>query len=785
MIIKNTLKLLTGILFFLPLFSFAQSQFTLSGYVKDAASGEDLIGAKIVVAEAGTGVMTNEYGFYSLSLPAGEYRIIGRYLSYDDDTITVNLNKDIQYNFELKEESIEINTVEITSQAKNENVKSTEMSTATINVKQIKKLPALLGEVDVIRTVQLLPGVQGVGEGITGYYVRGGQANQNLILLDEATVYNASHVLGFFSVFNSDALKDEYKLYKGGIPAQYGGRLASVLDLRMKEGNARQFNATGGIGLISSRLSLEAPIVKDKSSFMVSGRRTYADVFLAFSNNEQVKNSQAFFYDLNAKWNYQFSDKDRLFVSGYFGKDVFNFQDLFKNDWGNATGTVRWNHLFSNRLFANTTFIVSDFNYGFEAESFTGDRFSYNSGIRDYNLKTDFNFFLNPQNEFRWGWHGILHKFKPGVFEPIGETFFQALELEDEFALENSFYINWEQDISRRLSMLYGIRYSLFQQIGPGTEFNYAADNETITDSTDFNAGQVIQNYHGPEPRLAMRYIVDENSSIKASYNRMRQYLHLASNSTASFPWDIWVPSSRHIPPQIADQVAVGYFRNFMDNELEASVELYYKYMQNQIDFKTGAELLLNPTIETELLFGNGWSYGMELLIKKNYGKFTGWIGYTLSKTRRQIDGINNGDPYPATNDRRHDISVVTSYQFTDRLNLALTWVYGTGNAVTFPVGKYEFDGQTIAYYGPRNSARMPDYHRMDVALTIDGKKKLKENGKRRLESSWNFSCYNAYGRRNAFSVDFRPSEEPGEAPKAYKIYLFRWVPSVTWNFNF
>lgn len=782
---KILARIAIWLMILLPAGVFSQTKHSIKGYAKDASSGEDLIGARIMVLELEQGVMTNEYGFYSLTLPEGNYTIVARYLSFLDDTIKVTLDKDISHNFSLAEESITVAGVEITTEAKDQNVKSTEMSVATINVQQIKKLPALMGEVDVVRSIQLLPGVSGVGEGITGYYVRGGQANQNLILLDEATVFNASHVLGFFSVFNSDALKDEYKLYKGGIPAQYGSRLASVLDLRMKEGNSQKFKATGGIGIISSRLSLEAPIVKDKSSFMISARRTYADVFTAFSKNEQVRASKAYFYDLNAKWNYQFSEKDRLFLSGYFGKDVFKFQDLFLNDWGNGTGTLRWNHLFSPKVFSNTTFIFSDFNYGFQAQSFTGDKFKYKSGIRDFSLKEDLNWFINPKNEVRFGWQGIYHAFKPGVFEPVGETFLQPLTLTTDYALENAFYANWEQEINPRLSFLYGLRYSMFDQIGPTTEYEYAADRETIVDSTIFDAGQIVQHYGGFEPRFSFRYVVDEHSSLKGSYNRMRQYLHLASNSTASFPWDIWVPSSRHIPPQIADQGAIGYFRNFFENEVEGSIELYYKYMQNQIDFKTGAELLLNPRIETELLYGTGWSYGAEFLIRKKYGKLTGWIGYTLSKTMRQIDGINDDIPYPATNDRRHDISVVSSYQATPRVNVAATWVYGTGNAVTFPIGKYEVDGQTVAYYGPRNSARMPAYHRMDLAVTIDGKQKEVAEGKRRLESSWNISVYNAYGRRNAFSLDFRPSEEPNEPPKAYKIFLFRWVPSVTWNFNF
>lgn len=760
----------------------AQSKYTLSGYVKDAQTGEDIISCKVSVPEVKAGTMTNEYGYYSLTLPAGVYKVVFNYFN-KPDTVTVTLDKDVKLDHVLNEKSVELETVTIEDKAPDENVKSTDMSTNTMDVEMVKKLPALMGEVDVVRTIDLLPGVQSVGEGITGYYVRGGQTNHNLIVLDEAPVYNASHILGFFSVFNSDALRSEYKLYKGGIPAQYGGRLASVLDLRMKEGNAKKFSGTGGIGLISSRLTLEAPLVKDKCSFMVSGRRTYGDLFLLASKNPDTRATRAYFYDLNAKINYKISDKDRIFLSGYFGRDVFKFRESFSNDWGNATATLRWNHLFSDKLFSNTSLIFSDFKYGFELEFFGNDRFKYRSGIRDYNFKTDFDFFMNPKNEIRFGANVILHDFDPGVFEPVGDsTYLTPLKLNHDYAIESAIYINNDQTITTRLSLNYGLRYSWFENIGPGEEYTYSADKETILDTTEYKGFQKMNLYHGIEPRVALRYIVDEFSSVKASYNRTRQYVHQASNTTASFPWDVWVPSSVHIPPQVADQIALGYFRNFLGNKMETSVEVYYKPMKGQIDFRNGANLILNPTVEREILSGSGLAYGLELFVKKNSGRFTGWIGYTLSKVTRQIEGINDNEVYVANNDRRHDLSVVANWQLTRRLNVSGVWVYSTGAPLTMPVGKQEIEGKPVLVYGPRNNFRMPDYHRFDFSLNLDPSPEKAANKK--FHSSWNFACYNAYGRRNAWAITIEEGETDGVLI-AKKLFLFRWVPSITWNFNF
>lgn len=772
-----------------------QNKYTLSGYVRDVQTGEDMIGATVVIPEVPAGAISNEYGFFSLRVPTGDYQVILKSLGYRTDTFQINLDKNVERNFQLEPEGVGMKEVVITDRASDDNVKSLEMSTEKVSLKTIKRLPAFMGEVDVIRSVQLLPGVQGVGEGITGYYVRGGQANQNLILLDESTVYNASHLLGFFSVFNSDALRDEYTLYKGGIPAQYGTRLSSVLDLKMKEGNNKEYHAQGGIGLISSRLTVEGPIAEDKASFILSGRRTYGDLFLRLSPNEALNTTRLYFYDFNAKANWRISEKDRLFLSGYFGKDVFKFRDLFSNDWGNKTGTLRWNHLFSSRLFSNTTLLFSDFDYGFDAKTFTGETFFYGSGIRDYGLREDMTWFATPKLQVKFGGDIVLHRFNPGVFEPEENTFLQELVTDPDYALEGSGYVQSEHQISDRFSMSYGLRYSFFNQIGPGDEYNFNEDYTEVLDTTSFGQGQLIQHYGGFEPRMGLRLGVDEFSSVKASYMRTRQYLHLLGNSTASFPWDIWVPSSRHIKPQIADQVAVGYFRNFLENRLETSVELYYKDMQNQVDFKNGAELFLNNTLETEILTGEGTSYGAEFLVRKTKGKLTGWVGYTLSRSRRRIDGINLGEWYNANQDRRHDVSVVGSWQVAPRWNVAGTWVFASGSPVTFPIGAYIIGDNLAPLYGDRNASRLPAYHRMDLSVTIDGKPREKSELKRRFENSWNFSIYNAYGRRNAFSFDFREEKTENVLPngdieivcerKAYKLYLFRWVPSITWNFKF
>ena len=777
----------------------AQQQYTISGYIRDAENGEDLIGATVSVNElSGTGTVTNVYGFYSLTLPAGDYQVRYSYLGYQPEVISVSLQSDTTISVELGNQEVELQEVVISADRPEDNVKDVNMSREELKIEKIKTLPALFGEVDVLRTVQLLPGVQSAGEGTTGLFVRGGSADQNLVLLDEATVFNPSHFLGFFSVFNPDAIKN-LEIYKGGIPARFGGRLSSILDIQMNEGNNKKMSISGGIGSISSRLTVEGPIVKDKSSFILSGRRTYADLFLRLSNNDDINNNTLYFYDFNAKANYQINDKNRVFLSGYFGRDKFAIADQFGLDWGNATATLRWNHIMSDRIFLNTTLIYSNFDYGFDIDA-EAATFEWNSGLQEYSTKFDFTFFANPENTIDFGYQAILHEFAPPSILPGAGTNFTPLVLDEKFALEQAIYVSNQQQINDRISLEYGLRYSAFQHIGPGRVFLYEEgepySDETIIGTDEYETGENIKFYHGLEPRFGARFMVTPFSSIKVSYNRMRQYLQVASNATAGLPIDRWIPADTYVRPLIGDQIAMGYFKNFANNTLEASVEVYYKWMQNIIDFKTGSDILLNNNIETEISEGRGWSYGAEFLVRKNVGKTTGWISYTLSRTRRQVDEINGGLPYNARFDRTHDISLVLSHQLGPRLSLSGTWVYSTGLAVSLPSGRYELDGQSVPFYDPlkRNAYRMPDFHRMDLSAVLESKK----NEDRRWKSSWSFSVYNAYARKNPFVITFEEvyNEDPGFEPEegdviessrfaAVKTYLFSIIPSVTYNFKF
>jgi hypothetical protein len=780
-----------AVLFLVSFNGISQEKVTLSGHLTDADSGEDLLGARIAVNELpGVGAITNDYGFYSLTLPKGTYTFTFKSISFETKTVIIELQSDLIYDLEMAPEGRMIGVIDVTGEKLDENVTSAEMGVDKINVKDVDNIPVLFGEKDIMKTMQLLPGVKSAGEGNSGFYVRGGSADQNLILLDEAPVYNASHLLGFFSVFNSDALKD-VKLYKGGAPAEYGGRLSSVMDIKMKDGNAKQLSVSGGLGLISSKLTIEAPIVKDKGSFIVSGRRTYADLFLGFSKNPAAENSILYFYDLNAKANYRIGKNDRVFISGYFGRDKFGFSDQFGFDWGNATGTVRWNHLYSDRLFGNTSLIFSNYNYKIKFGS--GDEaFQIGSEIQDINFKEDFNFYINSNNTLNFGGNFIHHTFRPGEIETGSDIDFVLNDIDERRSLESALYISNEQSIKKRWKIVYGLRYSNFVQIGPGDIYSFN-ENGDITGSTAYDKWEKVQVYNGLAPRLSASYILNEKSSIKGSFARTYQYIHLVSNSTSSLPTDVWMPSSNNIKPQIADQVAVGYFRNFLDNMLEFSAEAYYKNMQNVIDYRDGAEVTLNPAVEGELLYGIGRAYGLELLLKKRRGKFTGWVSYTLSRTERQFDEINNGAWYAARQDRTHDFSVVAMYNFTERLSISGTWVFYTGNAVTFPSGKYEIFGQTVDLYSERNGYRMPDYHRLDLGVTLLNKKfKMVADPitgeevkvAKKFESSWNFSVYNAYGRENAFSIDFRTNETTG-VTEAVQLSLFKIVPSVSYNFKF
>ncbi len=752
-------------------------QFTISGSIKDASSGEDLIGAAITVDEKpGTGAVTNVYGFYSLTLPTGTYNITAQYIGYQPVKMEVKLTKDYRFNIELKPESSTLQEVVVKAEAANANVTNTQMSVAKLNLKEIEAVPVLLGEKDVLKTLQLLPGVKSGGEGSSGFSVRGGGFDQNLILLDEAPVYNASHLLGFFSVFNSDAIKD-LTLYKGGIPAQYGGRASSVMDIVMNDGSSKKFGAYGGIGLISSKLTVEGPIVKDKGSFILSGRRTYLDLFLLLSKDEAIKKSKLYFYDLNLKANYQITDRDRIYISGYFGRDNFGYDDEFGFDWGNATGTVRWNHLYSDKLFGNTSVIFSDYNYGFDIGS-GDDGFSLSSGIRDYNLKEDLSYYLNSKNTLRFGGNLIYHNFTPGEITTGSDVGISIEDIDQQYALEGALYLQNEQQLGTRWSVNYGLRYSYFNYMGEGTAYEID-EAGTVLSETKYESGKSIKQFQGLEPRAAAKFLINDVSSIKAGYDRNYQYLHLLSNSTTGSPTDRWVPSSNNVSPQFADQIALGYFRNFADNKYELSVETYYKKLQNLIDYRTGADLVLNGSVETELVYGEGRAYGLEVYLKKNKGKFTGWISYTLSRSLRKFDDIDGGKEFPSRQDRIHDLSVTGIYKFNEKWSVSGNFVFYTGDAVTFPSGKYTINGRTVPYYTERNGYRFPDYHRLDLGATWVVKKTEK------FESSWNFSVYNAYGRQNAFVINFQEKEDNPNVTEAVQISLFSVVPAITYNFRF
>ncbi|MBC8319800.1 MAG: TonB-dependent receptor [Bacteroidetes bacterium] len=752
----------------------AQDKFTISGHVKDASSGEGLIGATIYIEEMKGGGATNDYGFYSLTMPKGKYHIRYSYIGFESTVLTIDLNKNQVHDIEMKILESTLGEVVIKGQADNENIRSAEMGVVKMDIKEIEKIPVLFGEQDIIKTLTLMPGVSSGGEGKGGFYVRGGNTDQNLILLDEAPVYNANHLMGFFSVFNSDALKD-IKLYKAGIPAQFGGRLSSVLDVHMKDGNSKKYTVSGGLGLISSRLTIEGPIVKDQGSFIISGRRTYADILLGMVDKD-FSDVDLFFYDLNAKANYRIGEKDKVFISGYFGRDKLGTEN-FGFNWGNTTGTLRWNHIFNNRLFSNTSFIYSSYDYEINVNRSNSD-FRITSGIEDYHFKQDFTLFASTNNNIKFGFDVIYHIFKPGELKSFGDTELNNIIIDKKHAFESGLYLSNEQKIGSRIMLEYGIRLSMFNEVGPGTINQYDV-NGNIIDEKEYSDLELIQSYLIPEPRFSMSYVLNEQSSLKASYQRNAQYIHLLSAATSDNPTDVWMPSSSVIKPEKANQYSVGYFRNFMDNMFESSIEVYYKDMYDLVDYQDGADVLLNEHVEAELVFGNGRSYGIELLFKKRIGKFTGWVGYTLSKTEHKFDAINNGAWFSARQDRTDDISIVGMYDISNKLSVSATWIYYTGDAVTMPSGQYTIDGNVIPYYTERNGYRMPNYHRLDLGLTLKGKQTKK------FQSSWNFSIYNAYARENAYSISFQESETNPEVMEAVQFSLFSIVPSVTWNFKF
>ena len=766
--------IITGILFFLVLLdNQAQNKVTLNGTIRDKASGEEIIGATIRIAELSKiGISTNEYGFFSLTLEPGNYTFITSYIGYDDYIEKINLQATQSIKWTLQQKSQNLEEVKIVAKKENENITQTTMGVEKINMKDIAKLPVLFGEKDILKTIQLLPGVKSAGEGNSGFYVRGGTSDQNLILLDEAPVYNASHLLGFFSTFNSDAIKDAI-LIKGNSPAQYGGRLASVLDIKMNEGNDKDYHATGGIGLISSRLSVEGPIQKEKSSFLVTGRRTYADVFLKAT--EDFKDNTLYFYDLNAKVNYRLDKNNRIFLSGYLGRDVLGLGDQFGINWGNKTGTLRWNSVINPKLFSNTSLIYSDYDYNIQIQ---GDdiKFNINSSIQDWNLKQEFQYFQSTKSSWRVGLNLIHHELAPSRFEGDAEVF-NSLNTVSRKSLENALYANHVYKLTNRLNIDYGLRLSVYSILG-GDTYNVYQDGEK-TESIVLSKNKIGKTFVNPEPRLALNAQLTENSSFKVGYSRNTQNLHLLSNSTSGSPTDAWIGNSYNIKPEISDQISGGYFRNFRDNEYEMSVETYYKKMQHQVDYKNGADIQTAPDVESELLFGDGRAYGAEFFIKKRKGTFTGWISYTLSRTERKINGINENKWYNAKQDRTHDLAVVASYQLTKRWSLSSNFVFYTGNAVTFPSGKYNIEDRTIYYYTERNGYRMPNYHRLDFSANYEGRQD------RKWRSSWNFSLYNVYGRENAYAITFKDDPDDSSKTLAEQTALFKWVPSITYNFNF
>jgi hypothetical protein len=754
----------------------AQTKHTISGSVRSKATGESVIRATVAVSGMNIGVTTNDYGFYSLTLPDGKYMLVISAVGRQNETVEVDLKENMQLSTLLKEQGVQLQDVTVTAAVRGRSLRSAQMGVEHITTKEIKSVPALFGEQDVLKTLQFLPGVNAAAEGNSGLNVRGGSTDQNLILLDEAPVYNAYHLLGFFSTFNPDAVKD-VTLYKGDMPAQYGGRLSSVVDVRMNEGNNQETHVTGGVGLISAKLDVEGPIEKDKSSFLFTARRTYLDAFLRLSKDSTVNKNSLYFYDLNGKLNFTLSDRDRLYISGYYGKDDMSSADIFGLSWGNTTATVRWNHTFGPRLFSNTSLIYSNYNY--DIAFFNGGNFTVNSVLRDFNLKEEFQYYLNPRNTIRFGINSIDHRLSPGVVNgnngnsEINDTSFQV-----RYGWENAVYLSNDWKASNRLNISYGFRGELFSAFGKGNYYNVDPAG-TIIDTLHNTNGGIIKTYFNPEFRLAFSYQVDPTTSIKASYAGNTQNIHLLSPGSIGNPTDRYVLSNNMIRPETSDQVSLGYYKNLRDDKYELTVETYYKALNHQIDYRDGADLHTNDHIETELLYGKGRAYGIEWLLRKKTGRLTGWIGYTLSKTERKIDGINDDQWYNATQDRTHDISIVAMYKLNQKWNLSANWVYYTGNPISLPSGKYKADGRTIYYYSERNGYRMPSYHRLDLSAAVQLKQR------RKFSSELAFGVYNAYARNNAYLITFRDNPDNPNQTQALQTTLFSIVPFVSYNFKF
>jgi len=781
-------------LLFISTSAFAQTNYTLSGTITDKSNGETLFGASVFLKGTSIGVVTNEYGFYSITVPEGNYTLNISYMGYAEVNQEITLNNNQKIDFEVAEFANELEEVVVTAdEPERVLLKKPEMSVAKMNIATVKQMPVVLGEVDILKSLQMLPGVTNNGEGTGGFHVRGGAGDQNLVLLDEAIIYNTSHMFGFFSVFNADAIKD-VKLYKGGIPARFGGRVSSVLDVRQKDGNSKRFEATGGIGIISSRLALEGPLFKEKGSFLIAGRRSYADLLLKAAG----ENNSVSFYDLNLKTNYNLNENNRLFLSGYFGRDAFELGDNFSSSYGNSTGNLRWNHIFNDRLFSNLSAIVSKYDYDL---GITAAEFDWVSSINNYNLKYDLKYYFSDKFKLDFGASGIYYDFDPGQIKPTSETSsVNPLSLDRKKAFESGLYVNAEHKLTDKLTAQYGLRYSAFSRLGGQAMVDYANDQPVVYNSvlgiyergtevgeTDYEKGKAIKRFGNFEPRVALAYELNEESSVKAGFSRAAQYIHLLSNTSSATPLDVWTPSGKYVAPQLSNQYALGYFRNFLDKEYSLEVEAYYKNTDNRIDYIDGSDLIGQNTIETEILNGESRAYGLELLLRKNEGNLTGWVAYTLSKSEQRTPGGNagglgiaNGAWYNTPYDRTHDISISGSYKLNDKFSFGANLVFQTGRPVTYPNGQYEYEGLSIASYSARNSDRLPAYHRLD--LSVNYKPNRKPNN--RLKGEWVLGIYNAYNRKNAASVSFGQNFETG-ANEATRTAIFGIVPSITYNFKF
>lgn len=752
----------------------AQTNFTLSGNVKDK-TGENLIGSMILIQELkGVGTSADIEGNYKLMIAPGIYNVKIAFIGYKSVIKTINLNTNKVLDVVLEDDTQELKEVLIT--AKKENAISAQAGIEKLDMEQINKIPVLMGERDVLKTIQLLPGVKGAGEGNSGFYVRGGSADQNLVLLDDAPVYNATHLFGMFSTFNSDVINN-VTLYKGNMPSNYGGRLSSVLDITTLDGNKEKYHTSGSIGLISSKLNIEGPIVKDKGTFMLSGRRTYADMFLKLASDKDLRSKQLYFYDLNGKASYTINDKNRIFFSGYYGRDKLRFDKTFGMDWGNITGTVRWNKIYNSKLISNTSFIYSDYDYKIELK-LNEATVALTSKIKSHTLKHEYKYLFSENSKLAFGISSTHHEFLPGQVSTTDEDIIRPIILQKKYALENAVFVSHEWKPLEKLNLVYGARVSGFSILGKGDFSIYDKDGH-ITSTKKVAENQLDKTYLNFEPRISASFALNKSNSLKASYTRNAQNIHLLSGSTSENPTDIWLPSSYNIKPEIANQYALGYMKTLRNEMFELSAETYFKDLSNQIDYRNGASVLANEKVEAELLYGIGRAYGLELSLKKKTGKFTGWIAYTLAKTERKIEGINNNKWYNAKQDRTHDISVVGIYDFNKKWSVSATWVYNTGNAVTFPTGKYNIDGKVSNVYSDRNASRMPAYHRMDLGVTWNKKKTAK------FESSWNFSIYNLYARENAYQISFEKDPNDASRTRVMQTTLFRMIPSINYNFKF